>query len=228
MHKLQRVAEADVIAEFLRNEFHLSEYHADRKRFEDLVLQPDLKNEQENALRRSLLFRRHEGLWRALPRDTQWWEVQIEPADLALIRVSPRPEWARIANGSMLLKDIAERIRSGHLSGSCVSKVQAIGYRLRQFEDHSSVMLIGIDEAKPLTILEGNHRLVAALLIGGEMLSAQFRVIAGYSVQMNECCCYDASLSNRWRQVKCRLRNLFGVEGDHLSEGAGLGPVEPN
>ena len=226
MHKLKRIAEAEVIAEFLKNEFHHSEFHADRKRFEDLVLYPDLKNEKHNAIRRMLLFRRHEALWRGLPRNTQWWDVQIEAADLGLIRVSSRPEWKRIAKGSMLLKNIAERIRSEHCSGSSVCKVQAISYCLRQTVDHSSVMLIGIDEDKPLTILEGNHRLVAALLANGEKAPAHFRVIAGYSAQMNECCCYDASLSNRWRQVKSQLRSVFRINGNRLPKDVGLRPVD--
>jgi hypothetical protein len=226
MQKLKRIPEAEVIAEFLKNEFHHSEFHTDRKRFEDLVLHPDLKSEKQNAIRRMLLFRRHEALWRGLPQNTQWWDVHIETADLALIRVSSRPEWKQIANGSMLLKNIAERIRSGHCSGSSVCTVQAISYCLRQTVDHSSVMLIGVDENMPLTILEGNHRLVAALLANGERAPAHFRVIAGYSAQMNECCCYDPSLSNRWRQLKGRLRSLFGIDANRLPKDAVLGPVE--
>jgi GNAT superfamily N-acetyltransferase len=202
MQRVHRIAEAEVIAELLKHDFHQPEYHADRESFEDVVFRPDLRNQQENAARRALLFRRRAGLWRELPGDTQWWEVRLETADLDLIRVAARPEWKRIANGSMLLKDVAERIRSGRFRGDSVRKVQAIGYRLREGPDCSSVMLIGVDEHQPLTILEGNHRLAAALLMHAQQRHApgtplassrpgleSFRVIAGFSPRMNECGC---------------------------------------
>ena len=58
MKKLRRVPEADVIAEFLKNEFYQPEFHGDRQRFERLVMEPDLDCAAENALRRALLFSR--------------------------------------------------------------------------------------------------------------------------------------------------------------------------
>ena len=38
MKKLRRVTEAEVIAEFLKNEFYQEEFHQDREQFEELVL----------------------------------------------------------------------------------------------------------------------------------------------------------------------------------------------
>ena len=78
MKRLRRVTEAEVIAEFLENEFYQEEFHHDREQFEDLVLGADLSDEVGNALRRALLFRRRGHMWREIPADTQWWEVQIE------------------------------------------------------------------------------------------------------------------------------------------------------
>src|SRR6266852_4169505 len=100
MKTLRRVTEAEVISEFLKNEFYQEEFHRDREQFEHLVLDADISNEQENALRRALLFRRRGHMWRELPADTQWWQVQIEPDDLARIRVFPRAHWRKIANGN--------------------------------------------------------------------------------------------------------------------------------
>ncbi len=42
MKKLRRVTEAEVISEFLRNEFYQEEFHHDREQFEHLVLDADL------------------------------------------------------------------------------------------------------------------------------------------------------------------------------------------
>ena len=42
MRKLRRIAEAEIIAEFLRGEFFQKEYDADRDRFASLVEHPNL------------------------------------------------------------------------------------------------------------------------------------------------------------------------------------------
>ena len=51
MKKLNRVTEAEVIAEFLKGEFYHREYDHDRGRFEALVQEPDLNDQAENELR---------------------------------------------------------------------------------------------------------------------------------------------------------------------------------
>lgn len=212
MRKLRRITEAEVIAEFLKNEFYQEEFHHDRGSFERLVLEADITNETENALRRALLYRRRGHMLRELPNDTQWWEVVIEHSDLNLLRVFPRAQWRSLADGSFLLRDIVQRIRTVHFSGRTrdfISKVTALSYRLRAEKDTSSVMLIGIDEARPFTILEGNHRLTAALLAGSEVLEKNFRVLCGFSPSMEKSCWYETNLANLWRYAKNRGRNLF-------------------
>src|SRR4051794_35096627 len=67
MKKLRRVTESEVIAEFLKNEFYQEEFHRDRDQFEGLVLEADISNDEENMLRRTLLFRRRGHMWRELP-----------------------------------------------------------------------------------------------------------------------------------------------------------------
>jgi len=70
-------------------------------------------------------------------------------------------------------------------------------------------MLIGVDEANPFTILEGNHRLTAALLAGQGVLEHRFRVLCGFSPNMRQSCWYETNLANLWRYGKNRFRNLF-------------------
>ncbi len=212
MKKLRRSNEAEVIAEFLKNEFYQEEFHADRESFERLVLEADLDSEDENDLRRALLFRRRGHMWREIPSDTQWWEVELEPGDLRFIRVFPRAQWRKVANGSFLLRDIVGRIRTMRFSGSkreFILRVQALSYRLRTEKDRSAVLLIGMDDQHPLTILEGNHRLTAALLAGPALFGHQFRVFCGLSPQMSRSCWYETNFTNLWRYGQNRLRNLF-------------------
>lgn len=212
MKRLRSATEAEVISEFLKNEFYQEEFHADRANFERLVMEADLTNEDENALRRALLFRRRGHMWREVPPDTQWQEVELEPGDLEFIRVFPRAQWRDVAAESFLLRDIVGRIRSVRFSGSkreFIARVQALSCRLSTEQDRSAVLLIGVDEKHPLTILEGNHRLTAALLAGSDRFDQHFRVFCGFSPHMSRCCWYETNLPNLWRYLQNRLHNLF-------------------
>jgi hypothetical protein len=212
MKKLRRVTEAEVIAEFLKNEFYQEEFHRDREQFEHLVLEADVTNDEANLLRRALLFRRRGHMWRELPLDTQWWEVQIEPEDLANVRVFPRAHWRRIANGSFRLGDIVGRIRSqkfGGAVGDFIAKIHLLSYRLRFDREVSSVILIGVDEGEPLTIIEGNHRMTAAMLSTPDSLPSRFRYFLGSSPRMNEVCWHYHSVPNLVRYISNRLRHLW-------------------
>lgn len=212
MKRLRRVTESEVIAEFLKNEFYQEEFHRDRHRYEHLVLEADLTNEDDNQLRRVLLFRRRGHMWRELPPDTQWWEVELEPQDVSLIRVFPRAHWRKIANGSFALTDIVHQIRSHRFSGRIgdfISKIQSLSYRLRFDNDFSSVILIGLDEERPITIIEGNHRMTAGMLSSPDTLHKRFRVFLGMSERMSEVCWYNGTLRNILRYMRNRARHLW-------------------
>lgn len=217
MKRLRRVTEPEVISEFLKSEFYQAEFHEDREKFERLVLEPDTTSDAENAVRRALLFRRRGHMWRELPADTQWWEIELDAIDLARVRVFPRAQWRRVADGSFYIHDIVRRIRSGEFRGkdkSFIAKVHAINEWLRQRPDASTVVLIGVDETQPLTILEGNHRLTAALLTSPDLARTRFRIVCGLSPRMHECCWYETNLATLWHYAKNRFRNLVDKEAD--------------
>lgn len=217
MKIVRRVTEAEVIAEFLKNEFYQKEFDRDREQFEQIVLDPDVTDETQNALRRALLYRRRGHMWRELPTDTQWWEVEVEPQDISRIYVFPRAHWRKISNGSFLLSNIVERLRHMPASGSTgpvISKIQLIRYRLQREAVQSAVLLIGADAEKPLTILEGNHRLTAAMLISTHRVQTSFRILCGLSPRMVECCWYRTNLPNLWNYFKNRLHNVVDKEAD--------------
>jgi hypothetical protein len=75
--------------------------------------------------------------------------------------------------------------------------------------DHSSVLLIGIDESGPLTIIEGNHRMAAASLVAPDAIHRRFRFLCGLSPRMNECCWYQTDLSTLWRYFRNYFTHLF-------------------
>jgi len=218
MKKLRLVSEAEAIGEFLRNEYYEPDYHRDRERFEEIVLHPDYTDPEENALRRALLYRRRGHMWRELPLDTEWWHVELEQDDLPLIRVFPRAHWRRISNGSFNIADVVDRIRQhGPRSAGdrVIAKIQQMRYRLKSEEfATSTVLLIGIHESMPVTILEGNHRFSAAMLVSPDVARTRFRVLCGISPRMNESCWYQTNLANLWRYAKHRVANIYDREAD--------------
>jgi hypothetical protein len=218
MKTIGPVTEAVAIGEFLKNEFYEPEYNKDRDKYEALVLHPNYEDANENAIRRALLYRRRGHMWRELPPDTQWFEVEVEQKDLERIRVFPRAQWRKISNGSFCIGDVVQRIReSNYRDGGdrVIAKIQMMRYRIKaDAMAPSTVLLIGLDLHSPLTILEGNHRLAAAMLVSPEMARTRFRVFVGLSPRMNESCWYQTNFANLWRYIKNRAMNVVDREAD--------------
>lgn len=219
MRKLRRLTEAEVIADFLRGEFFHKEYDADRAQFTAIVEHPDLTNAAENEIRRVLLFRRRDTMWWELPEDRQWWEIEFDAEDVELVSVFPRAHWRKIAGGNFSALHVAERVRQLRESGSdeFLSKISAIGSRLtteRQDPTQGMIILLGLDECRPVTLLEGNHRFIAALLAGGPELLKNTRMAAVFSPQMEKCCWYKTNFLTLARCLKNRIKHYWDRDTD--------------
>ncbi len=192
---MRRATEDEAIYEFLKSDFRCPELR-EYQSFKRLVARPDLNDEEENAKRRALLFIRHLALWKELPAGTEWYEVEVSQADLANIRVFPRAQWRKVARGSFAAPEIAAGIedRKHLLDARFLTKIASIGKQLSgNPSKFSAVLLIGINENEPLTVLDGNHRLIAAMLASPPRL-CRLRFLCGLSPQMTECCWYNSNL----------------------------------
>ena len=230
MRKLRRLTEAEVIAEFLRGEFFQKEYDADRERFASLVENPNLTDAQENEIRRILLFRRRDTMWWELPEDRQWWEIDFEPEDVEQVSVFPRAHWRKIARGNFKALDVAARIRQikETESNEFVKKITDISATLNSDLPQGMVIFLGIDEQGPVTLLEGNHRFMAALLAGGPQHLRRARMVAVFSPQMEKCCWYKTNLRTLARCLKNRIQHSWDRDTDLarlLAETAGTANV---
>ncbi|MGE5323984.1 MAG: hypothetical protein ACM3SW_14030 [Actinomycetota bacterium] len=217
MKKLCRIAEEEVISEFLKAEFYHVEYDRDRTLFETIVYEPDLSDPEENALRRALLFRRRGSMWRELPPDTQWWEIDFKPEEAGRVKVFPRAQWRTVARGNFNAIHVAERMRAlcnGQNPSPFVLKVQALCSLMQHEGPRSTVLLIGMDESRPLTLLEGNHRFVASLLLPRELMLNRIRLVCGFSPAMKRCCWYKTSFSSLARYLKNRIQYIQNREAD--------------
>jgi O-antigen/teichoic acid export membrane protein len=208
---IRRVSENEVIAEFLKTDFHKPEFRKYQQTLGEVVTTPNLSDVVENAVRQALLFVRHGALWRELPAGTQWFEVEIESADLERIRVFPRAQWRRLARGNFDLTEISQRIATGDCNGvadeSFLLKIQQLRNRLGQDWDPGAVLLIGLNQTGPFTLLDGNHRMVAAMLASPEAL-ARFRFFCALSPKMSECCWYETNVATLARYGKNLVRHV--------------------
>jgi O-antigen/teichoic acid export membrane protein len=214
---IRRLAEDEVIAEFLKSEFDRPIFREYHERLREIVSSPNLDSADENAKRRALLFIRHFALWKELPTDTEWYEVEVKYSDLEKIRVFPRAQWRNFAPKTFSIIEVAERMnrRPEADSGAFQLKIADIGARLlQQDDDLGSVLLIGINENEPLTILDGNHRLVASMLTTPRR-TERLRFLCGFSPRMTECCWYTTNFATLCRYGKNVLMHLVR---DHEAE----------
>jgi MFS family permease len=212
LKRLRSVSEEEIIAEFLRGEFYHPDFDPYRKSFKHMVDHSDLDDPQENFVRRALLFRRRGRLWRELPPGIEWWEIEMTAADLARLRSFPRNDWRRFAGGGFYLTEMIGRIEADLVRGEnsrFLKKLAAIGTDLRETHVPNSVLLIGIEGHHPLTIIEGNHRMAAAMLTMPESAHRRFRFYCGLSPQMNLCCWYNTDLRSLARYARHTVRYMF-------------------
>ena len=205
---IRRISENEVISEFMKSDFQNVAYKRYHQTLRTMVFAPDLENQKESAKRRALLFLRHRSLWRELPLDTEWYEAEVSEADLEQIRVFPRAQWRKIASGNFEVKKVVERMRSWQRDSAdpFVEKISDIRHGLLQRESNTgSIVLIGLNETEPLTILDGNHRFVAAVLEGKV---DRLRFLCGLSPRMKRCCWYRTNLFNLMSYGKNLLRHL--------------------
>jgi hypothetical protein len=206
---LQPVSEDAVIAEFLKSDFYRSAFREYHESLKGIVMNPNLEDAQENAIRRALLFIRHLPLWQELPIGTEWYEVEVTEADLDQISVFPRAQWRKLANGNFSIQLITSAMlnRQNLVDQPFLAKIASIGKEYRKEDPgFGAVILIGVTENEPMTILDGNHRLVAAILESPSGLG-KIRFICGLSPRMTECCWYKTNFVTLIRYA----RNLLGL-----------------
>ncbi len=206
---IRRASEDEVIAEFLRSDFRNPAFQDHHESLRDIVLKPNLDDANQNATRRALFFVRHFALWKELPAQTDWYEVEISAEDLSRIRVFPRAQWRNLARGDFSINGIAERIRTRRnaIEGQFAEKITAIRDWLVQENVVGAVLLIGINENEALTVLDGNHRLVAAMLASPSTVQ-KLRFLCGLSPRMSECCWYNTNVVTLLRYGRNVLRYL--------------------
>jgi len=198
---IRGVSEDEVIAAFLKNDANDPAFRRHQDTIRKVLTNPDLENVGENNIRRALFFIRHRSLWSELPVGTDWYELEIDGADLEQIRVFPRAQWRKLAHGCFSIRQIVDNMRTRRhpVDAPFLDKISSLGDRfLKDDPGLGAVILIGLNNNEPLTILDGNHRVVAAMLSSPEGLK-RVRFLCGLSPRMTECCWYTTNISTLFR-----------------------------
>jgi O-antigen/teichoic acid export membrane protein len=223
---IRLVTENEVIAEFLKSDFSSPPFREYQESLLELVGNPNLNNENDNTTRRALLFIRHLALWNEIPAGTKWYEVEINEDGLDQIRLFPRAQWRKLARGNFAITEIVEswRARQHLVDTPFLTKIAAIGDQLHQEETgFGPVILIGLDESNPLTVLDGNHRMAAAMLTSPDRLN-KLRYFCGLSPRMKYCCWYNTNpvtLFRYARNVMARVLRNPTTELAHILQNSG-------
>ena len=206
---VREASEDEAISEFLKADLEHSCYDGFRNSLRSIVMNPNLANPDENARRRALLFLRHLALWQELPADTKWYEVTLAQEDVPRVRVFPRAQWRGIARGTFNVPVVADRIRARQETAAdpFSRKIASICNCLVEEECRpASILLIGVDKKQPLTIIDGNHRFVSAVISGR---LHQLRFLCGLSPSMKRCCWYRTNLRTLARYAVNLLAQCF-------------------
>lgn len=192
---IRSVSEDEVIAEFLKTDFNDPAFGEYRDSLREVVLKPNVKDAGENLKRRALFYLRHMALWKELPAETEWYELELSEADLDQVRVFPRAQWRKIAQGNFSITEVANSVSAGNeeIDSRFLAKIADIRQQLIQ--DGASlgpIVLIGVNASSPLTILDGNHRLLAAMMASPSRVD-KLRFLCGLSPKMDECCWYNTN-----------------------------------
>lgn len=198
---VRKVSEDEVIAEFLRSDFSNAGFRECPVAWREIIMRPDLADAKENMKRRAIHLLRHLTLWNEIPHDTEWYEVRVNESALEQVRVFPRAQWRKLARGNFAITRIIEdlRARRHKLNARFISKISAIEQQLRDGNhEFGAVILLGQTKEKPVTVLDGNHRLAATLLTSGGQLTG-LRFMCGLSPRMDRCCWYKTNIPTLFR-----------------------------
>jgi hypothetical protein len=198
MRLIERVDEAEVIAEFLRAEIDSPRFgprvrariEADGRE-EAIVRAPDTDDADDNAYRAQLLhsYRGVGGsapLLEGLPERIEWHRAAIARDALGEVRYIDYPYWNELSANTRSPRVAAERIRAGIMAANRPNDgFLELSARMCAGVDLGMPVLIAPDHAAPPVILEGHTR-VTAMLLRPECLPDPVAFYVGFAPEVRD------------------------------------------
>lgn len=152
---------------------------------ETLIDRPDLQNEDQNAIRRSLLqiyrgYGSNEYLFIGFPQDVAWRFADLEPEDHGKLFFAKEASWIKLSEGTRSVRRLAERIASLEERGDTADRVRAIQHDLIDGKTMAPLITVEGDNGR-LILLEGHSRATAYV---GLNWQRNIRILIGSSAVM--------------------------------------------
>lgn len=188
MQPAGKSSEAEMVAEWLKAELWSKRFGKPIKktlcRFKQgqkLITTPDLKNKQENLLRKKILFTYRKEMLNDFPKKITWEKASLNLADLKKIKYINYDYWVNLSTDSRLAKEAVKNIQKGVriFNQSNQPFLQATRY-LTNRGYFPKMILIATHPNAPVVVLEGHLRLTAYLM-EPTFIPKKLEVIIGYS-----------------------------------------------
>jgi hypothetical protein len=215
MRTVRPISEAEMVALFLATEYPSPRTHTQilqvlqREGWPlSIIEQPNLRDGQENARRRSILgayrgYGQNTDYFEVLPPDVQymdyfegfpldvyWERAMLSRQELEQVKYIEYDYWIELSNGSRLPRDAASNILAGYeVFGVSNQGVLQMAEAFRSGSRFPTLILVGRNRESPLVVLEGHMRLTA-MFLAAECLPSELEVIVGFSEQIEKWGCY--------------------------------------
>ena len=190
MKILEQITEDEFVAEFLKAEINSKRFGKPiiedlKEHSKEIILNPNLKNEEENKFRKKLLGKvrgwNNKFIFEKFPNDIQWFKVIIKKQELEKVKYIKHDYWDKISDNTRLPIQAVKKINKGieifgesnNLYFDILSEIKKEGVLPR-------MIFVSKDNNSKIVVLEGHARLTAFFL-ESEVIPDKLEVIIGYS-----------------------------------------------
>ncbi len=202
MRTVRPISEAEMVALFLATEYPAFRTHQkilivlQREGLSPRIIeQPNLRDVQENACRRSILgayrgYGQNTDYFQDFPFQVQWERAILSKQELEQVRYIDYDYWVELSRGSRLPRDGARTILTGEeVFGVSNQWFLQMAEAFRSGVQFPTLILVGKTRQSMLVVLEGHARLTAMFLVP-ESLPVELEVVVGLSEQIDTWGCY--------------------------------------
>jgi len=188
MKILRCLPEAVVEYEFLKAEWYKDGFNPVREKYNEIVVAGDLKNDEQNRIRKWLLWKARFIILRGIPSDTVWSLCEIDADQFCELRIIREIKWENTFRTAKKLKDVAAKVQEGVTDIRIdLGLIEKIKQNIGKYDFKEKLICISSGLDGPFTLIEGNHRAVAfqlKYLETGDKSHLPKEVIAGISPKM--------------------------------------------
>lgn len=152
-----------VISEWLKAEWYKSYFDNFREEYSQIVYSPDLLSDEENQTRKKLLESlRHDVITPLFNLSVSWYCLTLSSVeDYQNISIIPTGDWYEVSGTTFKVGTVPENLFHDIGHKEDIRKKTLYLQKHKRFDER--MILVGSSE-NDLTVIEGNHRMVASLM----------------------------------------------------------------